>query len=90
MKTKEELAAIKEELCEIDKKLVELDEDELKAVTAGTAFTTGTYAYSTFIHDNCGGEIMHVGNPFVNCCCNKCGEEHYWHFSFDYTEVFED
>lgn len=69
----------------IDRELSELTEDELKDVAAGTAFSAGSYAYSVFIHSNCGGEIMNVGDPFSSCYCNKCGETHYWHYSFDYT-----
>ena len=72
---------------EIDGKLMELNEEELKEVTAGMAYGAGTYAYTVFIHKNCGGEIMNVGNPFSSCYCDKCGETHYWHYSFEYTKV---
>ena len=37
MKTKEELTALKNEVEAMNKKLSELSEDELKAVTGGTA-----------------------------------------------------
>lgn len=79
----------KEKADRIDRELVELNEEELKDVAAGLAYSAGTYAYSVFIHSNCGGEIMNVGNPFSSCYCNRCGERHYWHFSFDYTVVPE-
>lgn len=72
----------------IDEKLAELNEDELKEVVAGTAFTCGTYSFSIFIHANCGGNILHVGNPFASCYCDKCGETHYWLYSFDYIEEY--
>ena len=35
-------------------------------------------------HTGCGGSILHVGNPFRSCVCEKCGETHYWLWSFDY------
>ncbi len=63
-----------------------ITDEEAENVTGGTAFTAGTYAFSVYIHKNCGGEILNVGNPFSSCVCNKCGETHYWHYSFDYTE----
>ena len=40
-----------------------------------------------YIHNTCHGKIENVGNPFKNCRCSKCGEEHYTCFSFDYTEI---
>ena len=76
-----------EETAALDKELTELNEEELSEVSAGTAFTAGTYSFTNLIHNNCGGVIHNVGNPFSSCYCDKCGETHYWHFSFDYTEV---
>ena len=71
----------------LDATLRELSEDELKEVAAGSAIMMSTHAFSVFIHNNCGGEILNVGNPFFSCVCSKCGETHYWHYSFDYTET---
>ena len=42
------------------------------------------------IHNNCGGEILNVGNMFAFCKCAKCGLERYWLYSFDYTVEYED
>ena len=88
MKTNEYLTALQQELRDLDDKLTELSEDELKEVTAGTALSGGSYADVVFIHKNCGGEILHVGNPFSSCVCSICGETHYWLYSFDYIEEY--
>ena len=86
MKTNEYLAALQQEIRDLDDKLTELSEDELKEVVGGAALSGGSYADVVFIHKNCGGEILHVGNPFSSCVCSICGETHYWHFSFDFTK----
>ena len=90
MKTIKKINANKNEAKDSDKKTGEVNDEEMKKVTAGTAYGGGTYAYCTFIHKNCGGEIMNVGNPFSSCYCDKCGETHYWHWSFDFTKVYSD
>lgn len=85
MKTKEELDVLKGEMRSLDKKLTKLSEDELKEVVGGSAYMGPNYSYSVFRHNNCGGEILNVGDPFASCVCSRCGETHYWHYSFDYT-----
>ena len=78
------------EVISLSKKLEELSEDELNEVTAGTALGCGTYAYTYYIHKNCGGTILNVGDPFSDCVCDTCGETHYWHYSFEYTKIYKD
>lgn len=84
MKTKEELDVLKGEMRSLDKKLTELSEDELKEVMGGSALMMDNHAFDVYRHKNCGGEILNVGDPFSSCVCSKCGETHYWHYSFDY------
>ncbi len=31
----------------------------------------------TYYHENCGGVIENVGDPFASCVCSVCGEKHY-------------
>lgn len=84
MKSEAELKKLKTEMDSLDKKLTELSEDELKEVIGGSAIMMSTHAFDVYIHKNCGGEILNVGNPFASCVCSKCGETHYWHYSFEY------
>lgn len=74
----------------IDGKLKELSDDEFQEVVGGTAFSAGNYSHAIYRHKNCGGIIENVGNPFRWCYCDTCGEEHYWHYDFEYTIEYEE
>lgn len=76
---------------ELDATMKELSEDELREVTAAAfAIVMPAGPICEYVHNGCGGHIRNVGNPFASCFCDKCGETHYWHFSFDYTEEYTD
>ena len=40
------------------------------------------YDYSHDIHYGCGGHILHHGDPFSKCECDKCHVRHYWYNDF--------
>ena len=70
-----------------------LNDKELGNVNGGGGFaiTSNLNTKSCkHVHNNCGGVILNVGNPFAYCRCSKCGKEHYWLYSFGYTVVYED
>lgn len=73
-------------------KVRELNDKELDHVNGGSfAIISELRTQSCkHIHDNCGGEILNVGNLFAYCKCKKCGMERYWLYSFDYTVVYEE
>ena len=96
MKTNEELNVVNEDDEAMNKKLTELNDDELKEFAGGHGSADGkqsweyaNYAISlpTYIHKNCGGRII-SGDIFHNCRCEKCGEEHYFLESCNYTKVY--
>ena len=69
--------------CNVDPN--ELDETALSDVTGGSfAITVGFSKAETCRHAGCGGEILHVGDPFHSCECSRCRENHYWLWDFDY------
>ena len=67
----------------------EITDGEARKVTGGIAYSAGNYSYTIWRHKNCGGEILNVGDPFHSCVCSKCGETHYWHYSFDTYKEYE-
>ena len=86
MKTKEKLDAL-------EKEAHALNDKELNNINGGGGFalTANMNTQSAkYFHNNCGGEILNVGNLLARCKCQKCGKEYYWLFSFDYTVEYED
>lgn len=42
------------------------------------------FKYNSYVetHRGCGGKILHRGDIFSCCVCQKCGEKHYWYSDF--------
>ena len=68
----------------------ELKDNEANKIIGGAALGAGTYAYTVYIHDNCGGEIENVRIFWASCECSKCHETHYWLSDFKYHKEYTD